>query len=151
MRRDTVLARDLAHPLEVTLREYDGEGSQKRILPSGISLLHQASEVALKDADGLRHNAPYFRLDRSIAPVGAISDAQAAHAAVQAFHPTKVGAWQAVAIAHIGSGCGRHHQSGVCDSAREWPDMLDRFPSRHPRIAFVTRTGVKRDPPHRGL
>src|SRR5260370_38316789 len=111
MRRATVLARALADPLEASPREDDAEGSQKRILPSGISLLPQASEVALKDADGLRHNAPHFRIDRSIAPVGAISDAQAAHAAVQAFHPAKVGAWQAVAIAHIGSGCGRHHQS----------------------------------------
>src|SRR5260370_42560709 len=138
MGRETKLARHFGHPLKIALREHDCEERRKRILPSWVSLFDYASKVALKNADGLRHDLPHLAVDRSIAPVSAVSDAQAAHAAMQTIHPVKTGSRQAVTVAHVGPGRRRHHQGRGGGGAGKRPDMLDRLPSRDAGITLVT-------------
>ena len=110
-------------------RDQRREGRADVGTPAGVRALDRAAELALEYRGRGADDAPHLGIDRRVAPVLAIGDAQAPDVASYRVDVVEVGCRDRVAVARIGTGDHAEHQRGVRDGAAHRPDMLERSPS----------------------
>ena len=110
-------------PYSSTIARHAGEVGLQRderperlggIREARMRLLDDTAEVVLEHLDRLADDLAHLGVDRRIAPVGAVGDAQAAKLArMRGLEPADALVGQRVTVAHIGAGDGREHQRAV--------------------------------------
>jgi len=119
-----------------------------RVGPAWVGAFDDTAEVPLEHAGGAVDDVAHLRVDRGVAEVGAVGDAQAAQVPVDGVQPVDVVGGDAQPVPVVVAGDNRKHECGVGDRAGERADMFQGLPAGHAGIPLVLGPGVQRHPAH---